>query len=67
MFVNFNALLQAPFFSTNVTLGKNGVEQIHDLGPISALEKAALEKAIPDLISQVWMDGWMDRHVCVCR
>ena len=29
---------------------------MHELGPMSALEKEALEKAVPDLIAQV--RGW---------
>jgi malate/lactate dehydrogenase len=45
--------VQAPFFAAPVTLGPNGVEKIHPLGPMSAVEQAALDKAIPDLIAQV--------------
>lgn len=36
-----------------MTLGPNGVEQVHELGPMSAMEKEALEKAVPDLVAQV--------------
>lgn len=31
-------------------------KQVHELGPMSAMEKEALEKAVPDLIAQV--RGW---------
>lgn len=47
-----NDLTAAPFFAAPVTLGKEGVEKIHPLGPMSATEKAALDKAIPDLVAQ---------------
>ena len=36
-----------------MTLGPAGVEEVHALGPLSALEKEALDKAVPDLIAQV--------------
>lgn len=46
-------LVQAPFFAAPVTLGPKGVEKVHPLGPLSALEQEALDKAVPDLIAQV--------------
>ena len=42
----------APYFSTPVTLGKNGVEQIHGYGTLSAFEQDVLDKAVPDLVAQ---------------
>ena len=83
-----NKLTAAPFFATQVTLGKEvrppthppnpyiqylvrtasfssitstthppiqtkqGVEKIHELGPMSPMEKEALDKAVPDLVAQ---------------
>lgn len=47
-----NNLTAAPFFSTPVLLGKDGVEEILPFGPLSDFEKAGLEAAIPDLIAQ---------------
>ncbi|GBE79032.1 malate dehydrogenase [Sparassis latifolia] len=37
------------FFSTNVELGRNGVEKIHPIGPISAEEEKLLAACLPDL------------------
>ncbi|KAI0075415.1 NAD-malate dehydrogenase [Panus rudis PR-1116 ss-1] len=37
------------FFSSNVELGPNGVEQIHPLGPLSAQEEKLLEACLPEL------------------
>ncbi|KAI0959020.1 Malate dehydrogenase, cytoplasmic [Taiwanofungus camphoratus] len=37
------------FFSSNVELGRNGVEKIHPLGPISAEEEKLLADCLPDL------------------
>ncbi|VDC04018.1 unnamed protein product [Peniophora sp. CBMAI 1063] len=37
------------YFSSNVELGPNGVEKIHDLGPLSAEEEKLLAACIPDL------------------
>ena len=42
----------APFFSTPVTLGPNGAEQIHGYGDLSSYEQDVLAKAVPDLIAQ---------------
>lgn len=47
-----NNLTEAPFFSTPVTLGPNGVEEIHSYGELSEMEKEGLAKAVPDLIKQ---------------
>ncbi|KAH8070709.1 L-malate dehydrogenase [Aureococcus anophagefferens] len=42
----------APYFSSPVTLGKNGVETIHGDGTLSPFEQDVLDKAVPDLIAQ---------------
>ena len=42
----------APYFSSPVTLGKNGVETIHGYGTLSPFEQDVLDKAVPDLIAQ---------------
>jgi malate dehydrogenase len=47
-----NNLTKAPFFSTPVRLGQNGVEEILPYGKLSAFEQDILDKMIPDLISQ---------------
>ncbi|EWM27487.1 malate dehydrogenase [Nannochloropsis gaditana] len=47
-----NTLTAAPFFAAPVTLGKEGVEKVHALGSLSAMEQEALEKALPDLLAQ---------------
>ena len=47
-----NDLTAAPFFSTPVTLGKNGIEEIHSFGELSAVEQENFDSMLPDLISQ---------------
>lgn len=47
-----NSLTKAPFFSTPVRLGPNGVEEVLSYGKISAFEQKTLDAMIPDLISQ---------------
>ncbi|KAI9484634.1 malate dehydrogenase, NAD-dependent [Zychaea mexicana] len=37
------------YFSTNIELGKDGVEKIHGLGEISDYEKDLISKAVPEL------------------
>ncbi|KAH9989396.1 lactate/malate dehydrogenase [Russula compacta] len=37
------------YFSSNVELGKNGVEKIHPIGPLTAEEQTLLEACLPDL------------------
>lgn len=38
-----------PYFATNVTLGRNGIETIHPAGTLSDYEKKLMEAAIPEL------------------
>jgi malate dehydrogenase len=47
-----NDLTAAPFFSTPVRLGPNGVEEVLHYGKISASEQAILDAMIPDLVAQ---------------
>jgi len=47
-----NTLTAAPFFSTPVRLGPNGVEEVLPYGALSAAEQATLDAMIPDLVSQ---------------
>merc|ERR1712228_1041896 len=51
-FVETNKVAGATFFSLPVTLGKDGVETIHDYGTINAHEKKLIEDMLPDLIAQ---------------
>ena len=37
------------YFSTNVTLGREGVETIHPIGTMSAYEQELFKAAIPEL------------------
>jgi len=39
----------ADFFATKVTLGKDGVEEIHPVGELSAEEKKLMEACVPEL------------------
>ncbi|RGB42116.1 NAD-malate dehydrogenase [Rhizophagus diaphanus] len=41
------------YFSSNIELGKNGVEKIHPLGNLSEYEKNLLEAAIPELKANI--------------
>ena len=46
------SLTATPFFSPPVTLGPNGIEEIHPFGPLSSYEQGVLDKMLPDLIAQ---------------
>lgn len=47
-----NDLTDAPFFSTPVTLGPDGVKEIHPFGELSPFEQDNFDKMLPDLIAQ---------------
>ncbi|KAJ1461495.1 lactate/malate dehydrogenase [Pelagophyceae sp. CCMP2097] len=47
-----SSVTAAPFFSSPVTLGKNGIEKIHGFGKLSTAEQAGLDAMLPDLIAQ---------------
>merc|ERR1712125_287495 len=51
-FVETDKIAGAQFFSLPVTLGKEGVETIHDYGTVNAYEQKLIEDMIPDLIAQ---------------
>ncbi|KAG7395479.1 hypothetical protein PHYBOEH_003709 [Phytophthora boehmeriae] len=48
-----NDVTELPFFSTPVTLGPNGVEQVHHFGELSAVEKANYDEMIVTLGQQI--------------
>lgn len=47
-----NDLTDAPFFSTPVRLGPNGVEEVLPFGNLSDFEKRCFDSMLPDLITQ---------------
>jgi len=47
-----NNLTAAPFFSTPVRLGPNGVEEVLHYGTLSKAEQATLDAMVPDLVAQ---------------
>lgn len=51
-FVQSN-VTELPFFASKVRLGKNGVEEILGLGPLSDYEKEGLEKLKPELLASI--------------
>ncbi|CAL9755333.1 unnamed protein product [Musa acuminata subsp. burmannicoides] len=51
-FVQSN-ITELPFFASKVRLGKNGVEEVLGLGPLSDYEKEGLEKLKPELKASI--------------
>merc|ERR1712050_690361 len=51
-FVETDKVAGCKFFSLPVTLGKEGVETIHDYGAVTAHETKLIEDMMPDLIAQ---------------
>ena len=47
-----STITPAPFFSSPVTLGKEGVETIHGYGTVNAYEQKLIDDMIPDLVAQ---------------
>ncbi|KAG0454741.1 hypothetical protein HPP92_024033 [Vanilla planifolia] len=47
-FVQSN-VTELPFFASKVRLGKNGIEEVLGLGPLSEFEKQGLESLKPEL------------------
>ena len=47
-----SGITDAPFFASPVTLGPDGVQQIHGFGTLSGVEKANFDAMLPDLIKQ---------------
>ena len=48
-----SSVTEAPFFSSRVELGKEGVEKIHEVGPMSDFEKANFDEMMPALKDQI--------------
>ncbi|KAI8552480.1 hypothetical protein RHMOL_Rhmol06G0269700 [Rhododendron molle] len=48
-----SSITELPFFASKVRLGKNGVEEVLDLGPLSDYEKQGLESLMPELKSSI--------------
>ncbi|KAJ8755070.1 hypothetical protein K2173_016675 [Erythroxylum novogranatense] len=48
-----SSVTELPFFASKVRLGKNGVEEILGLGPLSDFEKEGLEKLKPELKASI--------------
>jgi len=44
---------EAKYFSTPVLLGKNGVEKVHGLGPLTEYEQGLVKAAIPELQASI--------------
>merc|ERR1719188_1716524 len=51
-FVETDKVAGCKFFSLPVTLGKEGVQEIHDYGTVSAHEEKLIADMLPDLIAQ---------------
>merc|ERR1711920_1200623 len=47
-----STITDAKFFASPVTLGKDGVETIHDIGAVNEYEKKLIADMMPDLIAQ---------------
>merc|ERR1712039_811268 len=47
-----STVTDAKFFSSPVTLGKDGVETIHGYGKVTAHEQKLIDDMLPDLIAQ---------------
>jgi len=48
-----SSVTECSFFSSKVTLGPDGVSQVHGLGELSPFEQEGLKKLIPDLKKQI--------------
>lgn len=48
-----SSITELPFFASKVRLGKNGVEEVLGLGPLSDYEKQGLESLIPELKASI--------------
>ncbi|KAJ6806976.1 malate dehydrogenase, mitochondrial [Iris pallida] len=48
-----STVTELPFFASKVRLGKNGVEEVLGLGPLSEYEKRGLEALKPELMSSI--------------
>ncbi|XP_030525305.1 malate dehydrogenase, mitochondrial [Rhodamnia argentea] len=48
-----SSVTELPFFASKVKLGKNGVEEVLELGPMSDYEKQGLQNLIPELKASI--------------
>ncbi|CAB4276208.1 unnamed protein product [Prunus armeniaca] len=48
-----SSVTELPFFASKVRLGKNGVEEVLGLGPLSDYEKQGLQSLIPELKASI--------------
>jgi malate dehydrogenase len=59
-----STISEAPFFASKCTLGKGGVETIHDVGAISDYEKKLIADMMPDLVAQAEKGmKWAKEHI----
>merc|ERR1712054_540952 len=47
-----STLFESKFFASPCTLGKNGVEKVHDVGTVNDYEKKLVADMMPDLVAQ---------------
>jgi len=47
-----SSITEAKFFASKVTLGKEGVEKVHEIGTITDYEKKLVADMMPDLVAQ---------------
>merc|ERR1712177_190510 len=52
-YVMSNVVPDLPYFSSKVTFGVNGVEKVHEIGPMSDHEKTRLEEASAQLKTEI--------------
>ncbi|KAG2452798.1 hypothetical protein HYH02_003027 [Chlamydomonas schloesseri] len=48
-----STITDAPYFASKVKLSTEGVDKIHDLGPLSDYEKAGLKAMMPELLASI--------------
>ena len=48
-----STVTEVPFFATKVTLGPEGIGEVHGTGPLSAFEAEGVKKLLPDLTKQI--------------
>merc|ERR1711865_1141589 len=48
-----STVTELPYFATKVTFGRNGIEKIHEIGPLNAHETARLVEAKAQLKTEI--------------
>merc|ERR1711937_274908 len=48
-----STVTELPFFASKVTLGPEGISEVHDIGKLSDFEAEGVKKLIPDLKKQI--------------